>query len=76
MEEIQQIIVNEHIDELRHDTEARRIRGDTRDGDAGGAPPGGGRAARVRLGHWLIGVGTAVAGSAADRKGGRAGSAL
>ena len=76
MEEIQQIIVNEHIDELRHDAEARRIRGDTRDDDSSVAPPGGGPAARVRLGRWLIWVGTALAGSAADRKGGTAGSAL
>lgn len=76
MEEIQQIIVNDHIDNLRHDAEVRRIRGDTADVDSTGASPGGGQAARTRLGHWLIGVGTAVAGSAGDRRGGRAGSAL
>jgi hypothetical protein len=75
MEDIQQIIVNERIDDLRRDTAARRMR-DTSDGDRAGAPPGGVRAVRVRLGEWLIGVGTAVAGSAGDRRGGTAGSAL
>jgi hypothetical protein len=76
MEDIQQIIVNQRIDELRHDADARRMRGDRDDGDSTDAPPGGARAARVRLGQWLIGVGTAVAGSAGDRRGGTAGSAL
>ena len=76
MEEIQRIIVNEHMDELRHSAEVHRMRGDTGDGDPADAPPGGGQAARVRLGRWLIGVGTAVAGSARDRRGGTADSAL
>jgi hypothetical protein len=75
MEDLQRIIVNEHIDELRHDAEAHRLRGDTGDGDPADAPPGGGQVARVRLGHWLIGVGTAVAGTAGDRRGGTADSA-
>jgi hypothetical protein len=76
MEDIQQIIVNQRIVELRHDTDTHRIRGGADDGHSTDAPPGGARAARVRLGLWLIGVGTAVAGSAGDRRGGTAGSAL
>jgi hypothetical protein len=80
MEDLRRIIVNEHIADLRRDADAfrvtRRLPYQTRDGDpaygeAPGAPP-----ARVRLGRWLIGLGTAVAGSAGDRKSGTAGSAL
>jgi hypothetical protein len=62
MQDLQQIIVNEHIGDLRREAEAqrseRRMRHRTREGDSEGA--------RVRLGHWLIGVGTAVAGPAGD----------
>ncbi len=76
MEDIQQIIVNEHMDELRHDAEARRLRDPSGDDDPGGTDAGGLGAARVRLGEWLIGVGTAVAGSAGDRRGGTVDSAL
>ncbi len=76
MDEIQQIIVNEHMDDLRRDAEEGRMRDHARDGDPEDPGTGSGRAARVRLGKWLIGVGTAVAGSAGDRRGGRAGSAL
>ncbi len=75
MEDIQQIIVNEHIHELRHDAEARRLREPSRDGPEADAR-GSLRAARIRLGAWLIGVGTAVAGSASDRRGGTADSAF
>lgn len=75
MEDIQQIIVHEHMADLRRDAEEGRIRDHTAYGDP--EDPGtAGRAARVRLGEWLIGVGTAVAGSAGDRRGGTAGSAL
>ncbi len=63
MEDLQQIIVNERIDDLRRDAEASRMRDAHGEDDRAGAPPGGAWAARVRLGKWLIGVGTAVAGS-------------
>ena len=76
MEDLQQIIVNEHIHDLRRDAEASRMRDAHGDDDRAGAPPGGVGAARVRLGEWLIGVGNAVAGSASDRRGGTADSAL
>ena len=75
MEDIQKIIVNEHMDEMRHDAEVRRLRDPSRDGpEADGR--GGVAAARIRLGAWLIGVGTAVAGTAGERRGGTADSAL
>jgi hypothetical protein len=80
MEDLQRIIVNEHLADLRRDAEAfrvtRRAQHHIRDGDPpmGKAPDG--RPARVRLGHWLIGVGTAVAGSAGDRRGGTVDSAI
>ena len=75
MEEIQKILVNEHMAKMRHAAEVRRLRDPSRDGpDADGR--GGVAAARIRLGAWLIGVGTAVAGSARDRRGGTADSAL
>lgn len=80
MQDLQRIIVNEHIDDLRRDAEAlrvaRRMRYHTRDGDPARGESADGRPVRVRLGRWLISVGTAVAGSAGDRKGGTAGSAL
>lgn len=67
MDNIQQVIVNEHIEDLRREAESlraeRRMRHPTGDGDrAGGAANAPDRPARVRLGHWLIGVGMAVAG--------------
>ncbi len=75
MEDIQRIIVNEHMDELRHDAEARRLRDPSCD-----EPETDGRgrmaAARIRLGAWLIAVGTAVAGTAGGRRGGTADSAF
>ncbi len=62
MQDQQMIIVNEHINDLRREAEARRgarrMRHRTRDGDGEGA--------RVRIGRWLIGVGLAVAGPAGD----------
>ena len=80
MEDLQRIVVNEHIDDLRRDADGfrvtRRARRHIRDGDPATCEAPDGQPARVRLGRWLIGVGTAVAGSAGDRKGGRAGSAL
>ena len=80
MEDIRRIIVNEHIADLRRDAEAlrvtRRAPHHTRDGDPACAEAPNGRPARVRLGHWLIGLGTAVAGSASDRESGTASSAL
>ena len=75
MEDIQKIIVNEHMAEMRHDAEVRRLRDPSRDGpEADGR--GGVGTARIRLGAWLIGVGTAVAGTAGERRGGTADSAF
>jgi hypothetical protein len=80
MEDLRRIIVNEHLADLRRDAEAvrvtRRVPHHTRDGDPAICETSDGRPARVRLGHWLIGLGTAVAGSAGDRRGGTADSAL
>jgi hypothetical protein len=80
MEDLQRIVVDEHIADLRRDADAlrmtRRVTYHTRDGDPTCIEAPDDRPARVRLGRWLIGVGTAVAGSASDRKGGTAGSAL
>ena len=52
MEDIQQIIVNEHIDDLRHDAEARRLRDPSGDDDPGTArtPAAWRSPARVRSG--------------------------
>jgi hypothetical protein len=78
MEDPRRIVVNEHLADLRREADAlratRRVPYHTRDGDpeCGEAPDD--QAARVRLGHWLIGVGTAVAGSAGNRRGGTAGN--
>ncbi len=76
MQTIQQIIVNDHIDDLRREAESlrteRRMRHRTRDGDGSGTSnqaQAGRRPARVRLGHWLIGVGLAVSGSTGDAHG-------
>jgi hypothetical protein len=80
MEDIRRIIVNEHIADLRRDADAlrltRRLPYHTRDRDPACAEAPDGRPARVRLGHWLIGVGTAIAGSASGGKGGTARSAF
>jgi hypothetical protein len=80
MEDVKRIIVNEHIADLRRDADAlrltRRAPHRSRDGDPTCAEAPDGRPARVRLGHWLIGVGTAVAGPGRDRSGGTADSAL
>jgi hypothetical protein len=80
MEDYRQIIVNEHIADLRRDaTEfrvTRRAGRHIRDGDRASCEVPEGQPARVRLGRWLIGLGTAVAGSASERRDGTAGSAL
>lgn len=76
MEDLRRIVVNEHLAELRRDADAvrvtRRVPHQIRDGDADCGEPPNARPARVRLGHWLIGVGTAVAGTSADPRGGTA----
>ena len=63
MQSLQEVIVNEHINDLRREAESlrmeQRIRHRTRDGDG----------ARVRLGHLLIGIGLALSGSAGDASG-------
>lgn len=73
MKTLQEFIVSEHIDGLRREAEQlrteRRIRQRTRDDDgtrAGRRAQAGSRPARVRLGHWLIGIGLAVSGSARE----------
>lgn len=80
MDHVQQLIVSERIDDLHREAERlrteRKVRLRTHDRDAGRVTPGvGGRRARARLGHWLIGIGQAVAGSAGDAHGGTAGHA-
>ena len=78
MEDIRRIIVNEHIVDLRRDAEgvagpprwAPHITAGMATHRAPRCPTVGRR--RVRLGHWLIGLGTAVAGSSGDRRGGTA----
>ena len=77
MEELQRISVNDHIGELLREgssLRAERLARENRLPDTGPAVAGG-RAgdhppARVRLGQWLIGVGTAVAGTTQDHHGG------
>jgi hypothetical protein len=80
MEDLRRIIVNERIADLRRDADAlrvaRRVPNHNRDGDPACGEVPESQPARVRLGHWLIGVGTGVAGSAGDRRGGTADSAL
>ena len=72
MDQVQHVIVNDRIGDLRREADSlrteRRMRHHTRDGDGDGgtseiAVHQEHTPARVRLGHWLIGVGTAVAGS-------------
>ena len=82
MEDLQHVIVADHIGELLREGDALRAerqlrhRHQARDGNrehTGRADPL--RSARVRLGHWLIGVGAAVAGGSAETQGGPAGHA-
>jgi hypothetical protein len=81
MEDLQQIIVNDHIGDLQREGDRLRAERDTDRGTVHDHGDGSLHAhadrgsARVRLGHWLIGVGTAVAGPATDRHGGAAGHA-
>jgi hypothetical protein len=80
MQDLRQIIVNDHIDELRREAEAlrteRRIRHASRDGiGAARAATAEGRATRVRVGRWLISLGAAVAGASGDPHGGSPGHA-
>ncbi len=80
MDHVQQVIVSERIDDLNREAQSLRTERSAahraRDRDAGGVTPGvGGRRARARLGHWLIGIGEAVSGTAGDTHGGTAGHA-
>ena len=82
MEDLQQIMVGDHIDDLYREGDALRAERLERDHSPGphGAPPGvptrnGRPPARVRVGRWLIGVGSAVAGTSGDPQGGTAGHA-
>jgi hypothetical protein len=63
MEEMQQILVHEHIHELQHEAMALRAE---RARDARATPRGTGSGPRGRVGRWLIGVGEAIAGQPAD----------
>ena len=72
MELLQRHIVQDHIRDLRREADARRTAGladsqdERSDEDVGSAlRPHAHRASpvRVRFGHWLIGLGTTVAGS-------------
>ncbi len=80
MRTLQEFIVNEHIQDLRREAEMlrteRRMRHRTHDvtPDPIGNPSRR-RPVRVRLGHWLIGIGMAVSGSPADTQSGPAGHA-
>ena len=79
MDHIQETIVKERIYDLHREAEflrtERRMRHRPRDGDGhlnGSANSAAARRARVRVGHWLIGVGLAISGSAGDAHGGKA----
>ncbi|HEV8546760.1 MAG TPA: hypothetical protein VGQ64_10740 [Candidatus Limnocylindrales bacterium] len=66
-EETKRIIVGDHINELLREGREHRLEHELRDGRASSRAPANGRGpARVRLGHWLIGVGSAVAGNTAE----------
>ena len=72
MEDLHQMIVNEHIGDLRREAESLRIERRARDGTRAGAnATRTGDGPRVRLGNWLIGVGVAVSGTATDYTDGR-----
>ncbi|MFL5726390.1 MAG: hypothetical protein ACJ765_01050 [Chloroflexota bacterium] len=79
---LHQNLVDDHISALRHEGErlrAERLAREQRTTQAGPAVAGGRagdhRPARVRLGRWLIDVGTAVAGTGVERHDGAAGHA-
>ena len=82
MEDPQRINVNDHISDLLREADGRRaerLARESRQPDTGPAVAGG-RAgdhppARVRLGHWLIHLGTSVAGTSPDHHGGATGRA-
>ena len=59
MEQVQQVLVHEHIHELQHEAAALRAE---RALSATAAPRGTGSGPRGRIGRWLIGVGLAIAG--------------
>ena len=82
MEDLQQILVGDHISDLLRDADGLRAERLSRDleltsGRLG--PPtvtsNAGPAARVRFGRWLIGLGAAVAGTTGDPHGETAGHA-
>jgi hypothetical protein len=82
MEDLQQIMVGDHIDDLYREGDALRAERLERDHSPGphgvrlDVPTRSGRSpARVRVGRWLIGVGSAVAGTSGDPQGGTAGHA-
>ena len=79
MDTIQNAIVHDHISDLLREGAALRAERDRAATDRAPEDDVGrrrahepARPARVRLGHWLIGVGTALAGTT-DRSGGAAG---
>jgi hypothetical protein len=68
MQTMQQIIVNDHIADLRHEADilraerAVRAARTARPGSADRRHHAGPDPARVRLGHWLIALGSNIAG--------------
>lgn len=73
-EETKRIIVGDHMNELLREGREHRLERELRDGRASSRASGRGRGpARVRLGHWLIVVGSAVAGTTTDARDGSPG---
>ena len=79
MDELQRIQLDERLTALRHEGDRIRAERLARERSTTQAGPvvAGGRAgdhppARVRLGHWLIDLGSAVAGTPHDHHGGAA----
>ena len=63
MEQVQQVLVHEHIHELQHEAAALRAE---RARSTQATPRGTGSGPRGRIGRWLIGVGLAIAGPPAE----------
>jgi hypothetical protein len=77
--ETKQIIIGDHMDNLLREGREHQLEHELRDARRAGearAHASGSRSApdhppaRVRLGHWLIGLGSAVAGTSPDAPGG------
>jgi hypothetical protein len=66
MDQVQQILVADHIHDLEHEAAALRAE---RARDVVAAPRATGTGPRRRLGRWLIGVGEAIAGRSPESVG-------